>query len=96
MVIAEAMAAGVPVVATDVGGVRYQISDGENGFLVNPGDVPALAEKLGMLLSDSKMRESFSKSAKTSATEQYRASSVAARTVEVYRGILAEHDMNKN
>ncbi len=96
MVIAEAMAAGVPVVATDVGGVRYQVSDGENGFLVNPGDVPALAEKLGMLLGDSKLRDSFSKSAKASATEQYRASSVAARTVDVYRGILAEHGTGNN
>lgn len=96
MVIAEAMAAGVPVVATDVGGVRYQIKDSENGFLVNPGDVPALAEKLGVLLGDSELRESFGKSAKTSATEQYRASSVAARTVEVYRGILAEQGVSEN
>lgn len=49
-VILEAMAAGLPVVATDVGGVGELVSDGENGFLVPPKDPPALAYAMKRLM----------------------------------------------
>lgn len=50
----EALAIGVPTVCTDCapGGAREYITDGANGFLVNVGDVQALAEKLEWLVSD--------------------------------------------
>jgi glycosyltransferase involved in cell wall biosynthesis len=48
----EAMAQGRPVVATRVGGVPYQFTDGEEGFLVPHGDVKALASRLINVLSD--------------------------------------------
>jgi glycosyltransferase involved in cell wall biosynthesis len=49
----EAMAAGVPVVATAVGGVPYLITDGETGFLVPPEDEAALAAKIVYVLTHS-------------------------------------------
>ncbi|GAB7080031.1 hypothetical protein JCM14635_17040 [Megalodesulfovibrio paquesii] len=52
-VILEAMATGLPVVATDVGGVGEMVVEGETGFLVPPGDDAALAERLIRLAGDS-------------------------------------------
>ena len=54
--ILEALAAGVPVVATSVGGVPEAISDGENGLLVAPGDPTAVFESLHRVLSDASLR----------------------------------------
>jgi glycosyltransferase involved in cell wall biosynthesis len=48
----EAMAAARPVVVTDVGHIRSVVRDGVEGFLVAPGDVEALADRLGALLID--------------------------------------------
>ena len=54
--IEEAMAAGVPVVATDVGGIRELIDDGENGFIVPSDDVEAMVERVKMLLDSPELR----------------------------------------
>jgi len=53
----EAMAAGVPVVASDIGGVRDIITDGENGLLVRPGDADGFVAAVGRLLSDDTLRQ---------------------------------------
>jgi len=53
----EAMAAGLPVLATPVGGIPELIQDGYNGFLVSPGDVDALADRLCLLSGDAHLRE---------------------------------------
>ena len=55
-VVIEAMAAGVPVIGSDVGGIPYVIRDGESGFVVPVGDVSALEARLRQLLSDSELR----------------------------------------
>lgn len=52
LAVIEAMAAGVPVVATGVGGVPELVADRESGLLVGPGDAPALAAAIEALLSD--------------------------------------------
>jgi glycosyltransferase involved in cell wall biosynthesis len=54
--ILEAMAAGLPVVATDVGGVAESVVDGETGLLVPPGDPAGLAAALDRLLTDGALR----------------------------------------
>jgi glycosyltransferase involved in cell wall biosynthesis len=56
-VILEAMSAGLPIVASDVGGIPELVRDGENGFLVPTEDVPALEARLRQLLSDRALRE---------------------------------------
>jgi glycosyltransferase involved in cell wall biosynthesis len=57
--IIEAMAASLPVVATDVGGNSELVREGESGHLVPSGDAAALADRLGRLLEDEGRRRSF-------------------------------------
>lgn len=64
---AEAMAAGVPVVASDVGAVAEVIDPPHGGSLVPPADVDALTRAIGFLLSDPALREATSRSARESA-----------------------------
>lgn len=53
----EAMRAGLPVAASDVGGVREAVTHGETGLLVPPGDVDAFTEAVGKLLADAALRK---------------------------------------
>jgi len=55
----EAGAAGLPIVATDVGGTREIIKDGKSGFLIPPGDSRALKEKVCQLIRNKQLREDF-------------------------------------
>ena len=57
LILVEAMAAGVPVVATDIPGYREVIRDGVDGSLVPPGDPHALAVAVGRVLGDRDLRE---------------------------------------
>jgi glycosyltransferase involved in cell wall biosynthesis len=57
MVILEAMACGLPIVSTKVGGIPELIEEGQNGHLINPGDRKALLEILITLLADTTLRE---------------------------------------
>jgi glycosyltransferase involved in cell wall biosynthesis len=56
-VILEAMASGLPIIASDVGGIPALVRDGENGFLVPVEDVSALEDRLRTLLRDKALRE---------------------------------------
>ena len=58
-VVLEAMAAGLPVVATDVGGLSEVVKHGETGSLVAPKDVAALANAISHLLADDTLRAAF-------------------------------------
>jgi glycosyltransferase involved in cell wall biosynthesis len=59
-VLLEAMAVGLPIIATSVGGVPELISDEENGFLVQPRSSKQLAEKILLLLNDKSLHNHIS------------------------------------
>jgi glycosyltransferase involved in cell wall biosynthesis len=59
-VLQEAMGAGLPIVATDVGGVRAALADGEAGLLVSPEDPAALADAVRRLDADPEVRRRLS------------------------------------
>jgi glycosyltransferase involved in cell wall biosynthesis len=87
MVIAEAQAMGTPVVATDVGGVKHMVKDGESGFVVPPDRVDVLTERLATILDDHELRKKMSVSARRAA-QAYHPDEVARKTVACYQQIM--------
>lgn len=88
MVIEQAMAARVPVVATRVGGVDYLVDHGRTGFVVEFGDIEGLAEAMIRLLADSDLRASMGEAGRFEAERRFRADVVARQTRQVYYRIL--------
>lgn len=88
--IAEAMAAGVPVVAANVGGVPGMVSDSKTGLLVDPNDTGGIAEAVLKVVSDHNLAESMGRHAKESAVARFRASAICEKTIQAYRDVLAE------
>lgn len=86
--ILEAMAAGVPVVASAVGGVPEVINDKETGILVPPGDPDALAGAINQLVEDKKLSNRISESAKNLVLSRYKISDMADGVEAVYKRIL--------
>ncbi|HXT02512.1 MAG TPA: glycosyltransferase family 4 protein [Elusimicrobiota bacterium] len=86
--IAEAMAVGVPVVAAKVGGIPGMIEHGGTGFLLEPHDAAGIGDALWRISADDRLARSMGRRAKQAVRERYMASSVARRTVGVYREIL--------
>jgi glycosyltransferase involved in cell wall biosynthesis len=89
MVIAEAMAVGVPVVATRTGGVPSLVADGETGWLVHVGDVAALADRLVRILGDDASTQSMGRAASVVAADRFEPAAVATRMHDVYVAALA-------
>lgn len=90
MVIMQAMAAGKPVVATDAGGSRYLVKDGDTGLVVPPNNPSALAEALYRVLSDGETSQAMGRRGREVANRRFRARVVAAQTREVYYSILGQ------
>ena len=89
-IVAEAQALGRPVIATDHGGARETVIEGETGWLAPPGDADALAEKIAQVLSrDEASREKLAERAIGHIRENYSKDMMCARTLEVYNEVLA-------
>ena len=87
MAAAEALAAGKPVVASMVGGLREIVIDGVNGFLFAPGDYRELADKILKLLEDRDLRKRMGEAARETA-KRFKPENIARRYAEIYRGLL--------
>ena len=85
----EAMAAGRPIVATDVGGVRDAVRHGQTGFLVAPGDPPAFANALRLLLRDADLRRTMGAAGAHRAREEFHAATVVGSLEQLYERLLA-------
>jgi colanic acid/amylovoran biosynthesis glycosyltransferase len=59
VVLMEAMATGIPVIATAIAAISELVEDGVNGYLVPPGAIEPLAQRLNQLLSDTQLRQTF-------------------------------------
>jgi glycosyltransferase involved in cell wall biosynthesis len=89
--ILEAMRASLPVVATDVGGMRECVRHGETGLLARHGDVEGLRDALARAIGNPALRVALGSAGRRLWREQFTASTMAARTVEVYKRALAVH-----
>jgi len=88
MVIQQAMAAGIPVIATRICGIPYQVVNGTTGLLYTPHDVHALAEHITTVLKNDDLRLRMGAEGKRKADTEYRAAIVAEKTVKFYQEIV--------
>jgi glycosyltransferase involved in cell wall biosynthesis len=84
----EALAAGRPVVATRVGGLPDVVREGESGFLVEPGDVDALADRLAELARDPKLRERMGAAGREGTPSRYAVARLVDDVDRLYRSLL--------
>jgi len=87
MVAAEALAAGLPIIVSKVGGLREIVKDGINGFSFNPRDWQELSKKILLLLENQKLREEMKNKAKESAKE-FSPKNIALKYLRVYLDVL--------
>jgi glycosyltransferase involved in cell wall biosynthesis len=85
----EAMAAGLPVVASRVGGVPEVVADGETGLLVPPGSPQELAEALRRLLADPELRQRLGDAGRIRVRERFDLAPFRRAHVELYSRELA-------
>jgi glycosyltransferase involved in cell wall biosynthesis len=90
IVLIEAMAAGRPVVATEVAGAVELVDDGATGLLVPPGRPDALARAIGGLLADPGRRAAMGAAAVARYQATYTPDRVTARYRQLYADLLAE------
>jgi len=86
----EAMQFGLPVIGTDIAGVREQITDGVNGFVVPPGDALALADALERLLQDADLRSRLGQAGRERVEEKFSTAAHVKGMMQVYRELLGD------
>lgn len=87
--ILEAMRAGLPVIASDVGGVRESVRDGETGFVVQSGDAAALGDRLRALIEDPALRARMGAAGRDLYERRYSLDRLVAQTTAAYDTVLA-------
>ena len=84
----EAMACGRPVVATDSGGPPEYVADGETGFVVPVGDVPAMADRVGRLLHDPALADDLGRAGRLRMVEGFGYSRMIREIAALYEEVL--------
>jgi glycosyltransferase involved in cell wall biosynthesis len=87
-VVLEAMASGLPVVATRVGGLPEVVEHDRTGFLVPIGDTDALADALGLLLSEEKIRTAFGREGRRRVEARYSTSGMVQKYEQIFEQLL--------
>ncbi len=87
--ILEGMASGLPIVATDVGGIKEVVREGVDGFLARPGDVDRMSECLLKLLKDEILRRKMGLSGRKR-VEKFSIQRMAEETKSLYYSLLKE------
>lgn len=87
-VVIEAMALGLPVIGTDIGGTTEQVADGETGLLVPPADPAALATAIAKLAEEPQRRRHMGASGRRRVAEHFSIDAMTTRIVAVYNDVL--------
>ena len=83
----EAMSSGTPVIASRIGGLPEVVVDGETGFLVEPGDVEALRDRLALVLSDRRLAARIAANARELVIERFTWRLCAERCLSAYEAL---------
>jgi glycosyltransferase involved in cell wall biosynthesis len=90
VVLIEAMSYARPVIASAAGGIVDIVSDGRNGFLVPPGDPPALADAVGRMMDDPAAARQLGLNGREDVEANFSWDVIADRLAEIYRGVAAQ------
>jgi glycosyltransferase involved in cell wall biosynthesis len=88
----EAMAAGLPVVATTVGGLPEIIDDGRTGYLVPPSDVAALSERLRLLILEPERRRAMGEAGRARVSEHFSVDRMVAEIAAIYGSLISARE----
>lgn len=86
--ILEAMQAGLPIIATDVGGVKEAVIDSDNGFLIPKGKEQLLIRRLTQLITDASLRESMGHRSRELFFEKFTFDRMLIETKDVYESVV--------
>jgi glycosyltransferase involved in cell wall biosynthesis len=96
LVLPQAMASGLPVVASNVGGISEVVEEsGKHGLLIPPGDVRQLTDAMRLLAEDPGLRARLGKSARKRVIAEYTIERMTERTVDVYRLAAERLEMDR-
>ena len=88
LAILEAMSYGIPVISTPVGGIPEAVIDGKTGFLIQPGDITAIAEKVTLLLKNFELRNQIGTNAREYAQEKFEIKVILQKLFAIYDSLL--------
>jgi len=92
----EAMSCEIPVIATNVGGLPEVIEHDHTGYLVELGDVSAMAEWIKKLLRDEELRQTMGKHARETVLEKFRQDKIVNMYEKFYEGVLQEDRVSEH
>ena len=94
--IIEAMRAGMPIIASNVGGVNELVQDGVNGFLIPRGNISELVEKLKYILDHKELIKFMGEASRKIYEEEYTADRMNQKILSVYNEVIAVHKKKVN
>jgi glycosyltransferase involved in cell wall biosynthesis len=94
IVLLEAQSLGIPIVASEVGGIPEMVQDKQTGVLVRPGSAAAFALAINNLLSDPERRRSMSAAGKNWVKDRFKAEDMVSKISSVYQELLKEKNVN--
>ena len=91
----EAMASGLPIVASDIEGNRESVEDGVNGFLFRTGSSECLAEKLEIILSDPKLKKMMSDKSYERYIQKFSTKTQIDNYLKIYDSLIKKAEISK-
>ena len=88
--ILEAMSIGLPIIASNVGGINEQVVNNKNGYLVPQGNEKTLKEKLIKLIKNPALREKMGQNSRKKVSEKFSLQKLHQRTCQVYKEVLSK------
>lgn len=89
MVVLEAQAAGIPIIASDVGGVPDLVQNGLNGILTNPARPETMPEALAKILDRPEWAQQIAEAGRSQALSRFHPRAIAGGHLEIYREVIA-------